>query len=52
MNSDATSLDVTTPETGMPALARRQERPHTPKFMLQEPTPEAPLPFGRYQLIR
>jgi serine/threonine protein kinase len=52
MNSEATSLDVTTPETGRPALAREQERPHTPYFMLQEPSPEAPLPFGRYQLIR
>jgi serine/threonine-protein kinase len=52
MNSDSTSLDMMTPEAGMPALAREQKRPHTPRLMLQEPTPEAPVPFGRYQLIR
>lgn len=40
--------------------ARRQRRslapvsgePQAASLMLQEPTPEAPLPFGRYQLIR
>lgn len=34
------------------SLAPQPARPHTPALMLQEPTPEAPLPFGRYQLIR
>lgn len=35
------------------ALAPLPMRPHTANpLMLQEPTPEAPVPFGRYQLIR
>ncbi len=33
-------------------LAPRAPRAHTRAVMLQEPTPEAPIDFGRYQLIR
>jgi tRNA A-37 threonylcarbamoyl transferase component Bud32 len=36
-----------------PPLARLEQAPQTVNpLMLQEPTPEAPVPFGRYQLIR
>lgn len=52
MNSDATSIETVTPVAGRPVLAHEQMQPHTPPLMLQEPTPEAPVPFGRYQLIR
>jgi serine/threonine-protein kinase len=34
------------------SLAGKAARPQAAALMLQEPTPEAPLPFGRYQLIR
>lgn len=33
-------------------LAPSASRPQADSLMLQEPTPEVPLPFGRYQLIR
>lgn len=38
-------------DTG-PTLAPLGGPTHTSALMLQEPSPEAPLPFGRYQLIR
>lgn len=34
------------------SLAPVSDEPQAASLMLQEPTPEAPLPFGRYQLIR
>ncbi len=34
------------------ALAPAKEASQARALMLQEPTPEAPIPFGRYQLIR
>lgn len=34
------------------SLAAEPSRHQAAALMLQEPTPEAPLPFGRYQLIR
>lgn len=52
MHSDSNSLDPTTPDPASAVLAQRGRRPHTAGFMLLEPTPEAPVPFGRYQLIR
>lgn len=53
MNSDSNSLDAMTPEHGAAqVLAHERRQPQSPRFMLQEPTPEAPVPFGRYQLIR
>jgi eukaryotic-like serine/threonine-protein kinase len=33
-------------------LAPAERHPQAAAAMLQEPTPEAPLPFGRYQLLR
>ena len=40
-------------KAGAGALAPSAVRPHTAApHMLQEPSPEAPLPFGAYQLIR
>ena len=35
-----------------PVLAPVPDRPQADPLMLQDPSPEAPLPFGRYQLIR
>lgn len=52
MNSDPTSFEAVTPVGEGPVLAPERREPHTPRLMLQEPTPEAPVPFGRYQLIR
>lgn len=37
---------------GLDSLADKPSRHQAAALMLQEPTPEAPLPFGRYQLIR
>lgn len=34
------------------ALAPVSDEPQAASLMLREPTPEAPVPFGRYQLIR
>lgn len=51
MTSGADSLETYRRREGH-SLAREDSGPQAAALMLQEPTPEAPLPFGRYQLIR
>lgn len=53
MNSDGDSLENERPRrSGETPLAPSPRRTQAAALMLQEPTPEAPVPFGRYQLIR
>jgi serine/threonine protein kinase len=53
MRSDADSLEsLRRRPTVELFLAPDPARLQAQALMLQEPTPEAPLPFGRYQLIR
>lgn len=51
MASDSDSLETYRRGPGQ-SLAPPVRRTHTAGHVLQEPTPEAPVPFGRYQLIR
>ncbi len=51
MTSGADSIEPHRRRAGQ-SLAPTKERTQAAALMLQEPTPEAPLPFGRYQLIR
>ncbi len=51
MGTDGDSLETYRRQRGS-SLAPSPRRTHTAALMLQEPTPEAPVPFGRYQLIR
>lgn len=49
MASEPDSLEQ---QRGSTPLAPPSRRTQSASLMLQEPTPEAPIPFGRYQLIR
>lgn len=51
MNQSQDSRDVLTPVPSS-TLALHAVQSQAGRLMLQEPTPETPLPFGRYQLIR
>jgi len=50
MTQDTDSLEGARPRRR--SLAPSSGAPQAHRLMLQEPTPEAPVPFGRYQLIR
>ncbi len=52
MHSDSHSLEPLPPGARGLVLAPSRKRPQAERLMLQEPSPDAPLPFGRYQLIR
>ena len=52
MNADSDSPVKTVRSSESPTVAPVPGRAQAAVHMLQEPTPEAPLPFGRYQLIR
>jgi len=52
MNADSDSPTKSVRLSESPTVAPVPGRAQSAVHMLQEPTPEAPLPFGRYQLIR
>lgn len=52
MNADSDSPAKRSGPVTAPVAAGVPSGPQAAVHLLQEPTPEAPLPFGRYQLIR